>query len=112
MRFTFGIEELEDHVVPKFENQMCMDNKDFLTTYMVGISNEQFDYCVGLVDMVNSTKIAATLGNGKIAKYYQIFLNSMSKIISRFGGRVIKMLEIVLYIIFQNLQNQTENMVL
>lgn len=40
--------------------------------------------------MVNSTKIAATLGNAKISTYYQIFLNSMSKIVSRFGGFVIK----------------------
>ena len=40
--------------------------------------------------MVNSTKMAAALGNAKISAYYEIFINSMSKILSRFGGFVIK----------------------
>ena len=58
--------------------------------YMVAFSGNTECYCVGVVDMVNSTKMATTLGNAKIADYYQIFLNSMSKILSRFGGFVIK----------------------
>jgi len=58
--------------------------------YMVAFSGNTENYCVGLVDMVNSTKITATIGNGNISRYYQIFLNSMSKILSRFGGFVIK----------------------
>jgi len=58
--------------------------------YLVAFSGNTENYCVGLVDMVNSTKIAAVLGNGRIAQYYKIFLNSMSKILSRFGGFVIK----------------------
>ena len=58
--------------------------------YLVAFSGNTQNYCVGLVDMVNSTKIAATIGNGKISTYYQIFLNSMSRILSRFGGFVIK----------------------
>lgn len=58
--------------------------------YLVAFSGNTTNYCVGLVDMVNSTKIAAALGNGKISTYYEIFLNSMSKILSRFGGFVIK----------------------
>ena len=58
--------------------------------YMVAFSGHTENYCIGLVDMVNSTKIAATIGNTKISQYYSIFLNSMSKILSRFGGFVIK----------------------
>lgn len=58
--------------------------------YLVAFSGKTENYCVGMVDMVNSTKIASTLGSTKIAGYYQIFLNSMSKILSRFGGFVIK----------------------
>ncbi|MDH3278880.1 MAG: adenylate/guanylate cyclase domain-containing protein [Nitrosopumilus sp.] len=58
--------------------------------YLVAFSGQTQNYCVGMVDMVNSTKMAATLGNAKISTYYQIFLNSMSKILSRFGGFVIK----------------------
>jgi len=65
-------------------------NQMSASDYMVAFSGQTQNYCVGVVDMVNSTKMAATLGNGKISKYYQIFLNSMSKILSRFGGFVIK----------------------
>ncbi len=61
-----------------------------VSDYMVAFSGNTQNYCVGLVDMVNSTKISAILGNEKISRYYQIFLNSMSKILSRFGGFVIK----------------------
>ncbi|MDH3658047.1 MAG: adenylate/guanylate cyclase domain-containing protein [Nitrosopumilus sp.] len=57
---------------------------------MVNFSGQTQNYCVGMVDMADSTKMAATLGNAKISTYYQIFLNSMSKIVSRFGGSVIK----------------------
>ena len=58
--------------------------------YLVAFSGQTESYCVGIVDMVDSTKIAATLSNAKITGYYQIFLNTMSKILSRFGGFVIK----------------------
>lgn len=58
--------------------------------YLVAFSGQTRNYCVGMVDMVNSTKMAATLGAAKISTYYQIFLNSMSKILSRCGGFVIK----------------------
>jgi len=40
--------------------------------------------------MKDSTRISAMLGNEKMSRYYHIFLNSMSKILSRFGGFVIK----------------------
>ena len=58
--------------------------------YLVAFSGQTRYYCVGMVDMANSTKMAATLGTAKISRYYQIFLNSMSRILSRFGGFVIK----------------------
>lgn len=61
-----------------------------VSDYLVAFSSETQSYCVGVVDMVNSTKIAAILGGSRIAKYYQVFLNSMSKILSNFGGSVIK----------------------
>lgn len=58
--------------------------------YSVAFDSKCKSYCIGCVDMVNSTKISAQLGTGKISRYYQIFLNSMSKIIGEYGGTVIK----------------------
>ena len=55
---------------------------DFLETYQ--------NYCVGIIDMVNSTKIAATLPQKKLSYYYEIFLNSMAGTIEKFDGYVIK----------------------
>ncbi len=60
-----------------------------ISDYLVAFSGQSLNFCVGLVDMVNSTRITARMSMGKSTRYYQIFLNSMSRILSRFGGSVI-----------------------
>jgi len=65
-------------------------DQDKLSNYVVDFSGESKNYCVGFVDIVNSTKISATLKQEKMSKYYEIFLNSMANIVERFGGFVIK----------------------
>lgn len=67
-----------------------MSDEKKLDGYSVAFENTCKSYCIGCVDMVNSTKISAELGNKKTARYYQIFLNSMSQILSEYGGMVIK----------------------
>ena len=47
-------------------------------------------FCVGVVDMVNSTKISAHLSPVKVSMYYEIFLNTMARVLNRFGGMIIK----------------------
>jgi two-component system, OmpR family, response regulator ChvI len=47
--------------------------------------------CVGIVDIVNSTKITADIDDPEnVAKYYSIFINTMAVIARSFGGEVIK----------------------
>lgn len=58
--------------------------------YLIAFSDQTKSYCVGIVDMVDSTKISSKLSIGKISRYYQIFLNTMAKTLSHFGGMVIK----------------------
>lgn len=58
--------------------------------YAVTFCPETENYCLGMVDMVNSTQISTTLGNDRMSRYYQIFLNSMSKILNKFDGKVVK----------------------
>jgi class 3 adenylate cyclase len=60
------------------------------SNYCVTFSEKTVSYCIGVVDMVGSTKLAATLGIKKMSQYYQYFLNLMSKIIAEFDGQVIK----------------------
>ena len=58
--------------------------------YMVAFSGLSKSYCIGIVDMIESTKISAEMNEVAWCKYYEIFLNSMAKILPRFGGIVIK----------------------
>ena len=58
--------------------------------YLVEFMTQSNRYAIGMVDMVNSSKISAQIGPIKSARYYQIFLNSMSKILSRYDGIVVK----------------------
>ncbi|MDE1843566.1 MAG: adenylate/guanylate cyclase domain-containing protein [Thaumarchaeota archaeon] len=50
----------------------------------------QKSYCIGIVDMVSSTKITAHLEHGKMCDYYKIYLNSMTEIVKEFGAVVTK----------------------
>ena len=68
------------------EEQPIPNNSD----YFVTIATQSTPYCVGLVDMIGSTKLSAYLGPKKASRCYQIFLNSMANIIAKFDGAVIK----------------------
>src|SRR4030067_1047177 len=58
--------------------------------YVVNFLETSQNYCVCLVDIVDSTKISASLTQQKLSKYYEIFLNSMAQIVEKHGGFVIK----------------------
>lgn len=70
----------------KTENFQKMNTSD----YMVAFSGLANCYCIGIVDMVNSTKISAEMNEIEWCQYYEIFLNSMARILPKFGGQVIK----------------------
>jgi class 3 adenylate cyclase len=76
-----------------------------VSDYLVAFSTQSKCYCVGYVDMVNSTKISTRLTQKQLSTYYEIFLNSMSKIIGKFGGKVIKNIGDCLLFYFSNLDN-------
>ncbi len=61
-----------------------------LIKYLIDFSGGTENYCIGLVDIANSTEISARLSQEKMSKYYEIFLNSMANIVEKFGGYVIK----------------------
>jgi class 3 adenylate cyclase len=47
--------------------------------------------CVGFIDLVDSTKNIATMDNlESIRKYYSTFINSISKIVKSYSGKVLK----------------------
>lgn len=48
-------------------------------------------YCIGIIDIINSTKETSKIkDSGNLRKYYSLFLNTMSSIITNFNGKVVK----------------------
>jgi len=57
---------------------------------LLKFSDSDHSYCVGFVDIVNSTKITSELEDSETDKFYSIFLNSIASVITRFEGLVVK----------------------
>lgn len=81
-------------------------NKLSASDYMVAFSGNSQSYCIGMVDIVNSTKTTHAMNINKISRYYEIFINSISKILSEFGGVVVKNLGDCLLYYFPESSNQ------
>ena len=48
-------------------------------------------YCIGFIDIINSTQETAKIKDPKkLRKYYSLFLNSMSSILNQYNGKIIK----------------------
>jgi len=57
---------------------------------VISFSEIYKSYCVGIVDIVNSTQITAILSKPKMCQYYTNFLNSMASIVRKHGGIIVK----------------------
>lgn len=78
---------------PYFRKKNTMDGSSKLKSDfcdIISFSGNYGNYCVGIVDIVNSTKISALLSGEKIGKYYSTFLNTMGMIVRKYGGVAVK----------------------
>lgn len=78
-------EFLTNQILP---NQITLDDAVLLTKnetsdYVTAINEAQF-FCVGIIDIVNSTKTVAKLNQTKSSRYYELFLNTMAKDLDQF----------------------------
>ncbi len=65
-------------------------------------------YCVGIVDIINSTKETSKLTNpNKLRKYYSLFLNTMSSIITSCNGKIVKNVGDNLFYYFPKTSDET-----
>jgi adenylate cyclase len=87
MKVLSNMEEYKIATTVKTEN---ISGEMGVSDYLVGLSGQSTSYCVGIVDIVNSTSISTRLSMERFSRYYQIFLNFMSKTVSRFGGTIVK----------------------
>lgn len=90
MRITYHTTSEKLGIIPDIENLLGIGRSDISETETITFSEQSLDCCVGVVDIVDSTKIASKLSGQQIAKYYGIFLNSMGLIVKKHGGIVVK----------------------
>lgn len=99
MEFSESETQLEDSGIlnanpPGFElpnaNSQAQKNEMSVADYMVAFSGQTQNYCVGIVQMCESAIITNTLHQTKIMKYYEVFLNSMSRVLFKYDASVIK----------------------
>jgi len=84
-------EEITNQIISKFiSNSTWSENTDEQNHFAVEISDTTKNFCVGIVDIANSTKITAKLPPSKAASYYEFFLNHMATILNKFGVTLIK----------------------
>lgn len=85
MRITTQFESKNEQVIPT--RDICdADDKGDLVTF----DESSKKICVGIVDVVGSTRITARLTNQNLAKYYGTFLNTLGSVVVRFHGRIVK----------------------
>jgi len=72
----------------------------------IRFSGEHEDFVVGIVDVVDSTRVSAYLSKEKVCKYYSVFINSMGTIVKEFGGKVVKNIGDSLLFYFPNSSSQ------
>ena len=85
--------------------QKEMSNSD----YMVAFSGKSQNYCIGIVQMCESVIITNSLHRTKIMKYYEIFLNNMSRVLFKYDANVMKNAGDSLYELFILMVNHTNS---
>lgn len=70
---------------------LSSDIKKMMTEEQINFINFRQNYCVGFIDIVDSTQQAYKIKEfQKLAKFYAIFINSISTIIHQFDGKIVK----------------------
>ena len=62
----------------------------FLKDQMITFKEIDHSYCVGIIDIVNSTQITSKLSQVKACEYYTVFLNALGYIAKANGATVVK----------------------
>jgi len=66
--------------------EIIKEQEDILLQF----SKHNEDCCVCMIDIIQSTVIAAAIDEEKTKKFYAIFINSVGDIVKKFGGIVVK----------------------
>ena len=85
--FDAMAQKLQDSLIEiKQKEDVIKKQEDILLQF----SDYSENYCVCMIDIINSTKITSSLSESQTSEFYQTFLNSIAKIIRKFDGIVVK----------------------
>ena len=85
--FDSMAQKLQESLIEiKEQEDVIKQQEDILLQF----SERSEKYGVGMIDIMNSTKICSKLSDSETSEFYKIFLNSMGVIIKKFGGTVVK----------------------
>lgn len=83
-------QNLDDKIISDVTRKRNHDDVFHESEYGMKISDQQFQCSVGIIDIINSTKITSICDPSKLNKYYGVFLNTMIPIVTKFGGGIAK----------------------
>jgi class 3 adenylate cyclase len=83
-------DELTSKILSSSKSQQILDYQDEQEEAFTVTVGKPTYFCVGIVDIVNSTKTVARLPANKSSRYYEIFLNNMAKVVRQYNGHVLK----------------------
>lgn len=96
--------------VPSFDYRKSSLSFDPKTPqYMVNFLRKSEHYCIGVVDIVNSSEISSLLTTKELEKYYGSFLNIMANLVDQYKGFVIKNIGDCLLFYFPNFTETQKN---
>jgi class 3 adenylate cyclase len=85
--FDSMAQKLQDSMIAiNLREEIIKEQEDILLRF----SQKNEDSCVCIIDIVQSTMLTASLSNEQIKNFYGIFINSISEIIKKFNGIVVK----------------------
>ena len=85
--FDLMAKKLQESLIEiKEQEDVIKQQEDILLQF----SERSEKYGVGMIDIMNSTKICSKLSDSETSEFYKIFLNSTSSIVKKFGGTVVK----------------------
>jgi class 3 adenylate cyclase len=74
----------------KMKDLSLSETESFLNDNMISFEEVYQNYCVGIVDVVNSTKTISKLSQENACIYYSVFLNTIGYIAQSHGAKVVK----------------------
>jgi len=104
--FDLMTEKLQKSLIEiKEKEDVIKQQEDILLQF----SDHSEQYCVCMVDIMNSTKITLNLSESQTSEFYKIFLNSIASTVRNFGGIVIKNIGDALLFYFPVVHSEEES---